>query len=151
MVVVGSLAADVEQAVDRAGAAEDAAARPGEAAPVQPRVRLGHEAPIRARVPHRLEVADRDMNPEIAVARPGLEQQHAVRRHGGELVGEHAARRAGADHHVVVGASPKGAAASLMLRSLAAGMGRHKREAGPLSRDDGLTERPLITFAGMYW
>src|SRR5216683_507208 len=45
MVEILALAADIDEAVDRAGAAEHLAARPGDAAPAQPRHRLGLELP----------------------------------------------------------------------------------------------------------
>ena len=79
MVVVLVLAADVDQAVDRARAAQRLAARPVDAAPVHVRVGVGLEAPVVARAPHRLAVADRQVDPSERSRRAGFEQQHARR------------------------------------------------------------------------
>ncbi len=102
-VVVLALTADGDQSVDRRRAAERAAARPVHLASVHPRIGLRVKPPVEDRVEHRLRVADGDVDPRIAVARTGLEQQHRMPAPGREPVGEHASRGAGADDDVVVG------------------------------------------------
>ena len=96
------LAADVEQSVDRAGAAEDLPARPVEAAPVERRLRFGLVAPIRGRIVHGLEVADWYVDPGIGILAAGLEQQDAGRRVVAQAGRQHAARRTGAHDDVVI-------------------------------------------------
>jgi len=101
VVVVLALAADVDQAVDRARAAQRLAARPVDAAAVHVGIGIGLEAPVVDRAPHGLAVADRQVDPRRAVARPGLEQQHARGRVLAQARGQNAAGRAGAHHDVV--------------------------------------------------
>ena len=76
VVVVVAMAADVDEPVDRARPAERAAARPVDLATVHSGVGLGLEPPVVDGVEHRLGVPDRDVDPGIAIARTGLEQQH---------------------------------------------------------------------------
>ena len=101
VVVIFPLAADVDQAVDRARTAERLAARPVDAATVHVRVGIGQEAPVVLVAPHRLAVADRQMNPERVVGRAGLEQQHARARVFAQAGREHAACGACANDDVV--------------------------------------------------
>ncbi len=101
VVVVLVLPAHVQQPVQRARSAEHPAARPLDAASRDRRIRLGEVAPVELRVVHRLEVADRHVQPQVAVGAAGLEQQHARASVGGQAVREHAARRARADDDVV--------------------------------------------------
>ena len=101
VVEVGAVAANVEQAVDGARSAEHLAPRPVETAAAKSRARLGLEHPVGARIVHRLEVADRNMDPDVAVVAAGLEQEHAGASVGGQPVGQHASGRAGADNDVV--------------------------------------------------
>ena len=101
VVVVARLAAHVDHAVDRRAAAQHPAARIVERAAVEARLRLGLEAPVGPGVVLGVEVADRDVNPDVAVLAAGLEQADPVVRVRGQPVGEHAARRAGADDHGV--------------------------------------------------
>ena len=102
VVVVGGLAAHVDHGVDGGGAADHLAARIVEAAAVEPRLRLGLEHPVGARIADGEEIADRDVEPDPVVPAAGLEQQHARSGIGGEPVRQHAAGRAGADDDVVV-------------------------------------------------
>src|SRR3546814_644548 len=78
MVEVLALAADIDQPVDGTRPAEHAAARPVDAAPGQSVAGLGLVAPVGGGIVHRLEVADGDMDPGIPVARPRLQQKHAM-------------------------------------------------------------------------
>src|SRR5260370_38065192 len=57
--------------------------------------------PVESGVLEQLAVAQGDVDPGMAVLAAGLEQQHAMRAGRREPVGEHAARRAAADDHVV--------------------------------------------------
>ena len=102
MVVVGRLAAHVDHGVDRRRAADHLAARIGEAAAVEARLRLGLEHPVRARIADREQIADRNVEPDPVVAAAGFQQQHALAGIGGQPVGQHAAGRARADDDVVV-------------------------------------------------
>src|SRR5262249_20571474 len=78
------------------------AARIVEAAAVEPRLRLGLEHPVRARIADGEEVTHRDVEPDPIVVAAGFEQQHARSRIGGEAVRQQAAGRARADDNVVV-------------------------------------------------
>ena len=78
MVEILALAADVDQAVDRAASAEHLAAWPADAARVAAGHRLALVAPADARIEDAAVVAGRHMQPRAAVGRPGLEQQHPV-------------------------------------------------------------------------
>ena len=102
MIVIGRLAAHIDHGVDRRRAADHLAARIVQAAPVEPRLRLGLEAPVRARIADREQIADRDMKPDPIVAAAGFEHEHALVRIGGQPVGKEAAGRAGADDDVIV-------------------------------------------------
>ena len=108
-VVVGMLAADVEQAIDGAGAAQHTAARPDDAAVAAAFAGLGVEQAREARVVDGLEIAHRQVQPEVAVGLARFQQQHLHRRLGREPVGQHAAGRSGADDDVVVGARRRAA------------------------------------------
>ena len=77
-VVVGGRAAHVDHAVERAGAAQHLAARLVGGAAVEAGDGLALEFPVVAGVRVELVVADRDVDPGIAVAPAGLEQQHPV-------------------------------------------------------------------------
>src|SRR3546814_15243691 len=70
--------------------------RPVDAAPGQSVAGLGLVAPVGGGIVHRLEVADGDMDPGIPVARPRLQQKHAMAAVRRQPVGEDASRRAGA-------------------------------------------------------
>ena len=83
-------------------AADHLAARIVQRAAVEPRLGLGLEHPVGARIADREQVADRDVKPDPVVLAAGFEQQHAVLRVGREPVGQHAAGRARADDDVVV-------------------------------------------------
>ena len=73
VVVVARRAAQEHQAVDRARPAQHLAARPDDAAAVQPRLRLGLVAPVDFRVGHELAETPGNMDPGIAVAPAGLD------------------------------------------------------------------------------
>jgi hypothetical protein len=96
-VEVLGLAADVDQAVDRARSAQDLASRSDDLAAVTSRLRLGRVAPVEASVGEQLAKAERDMQPRMPVRGSGLQQQYAVAPRCGEPVGQHASGAAGAD------------------------------------------------------
>ena len=96
------LAANEDQAVDRRRAADHAPARPHDVAAGGAFGRNGIEEPRETRVVDRAEVADRQVQPEIAIRAAGFEQQDARLRIGRQPVRDHAACRTGADDHVVV-------------------------------------------------
>ena len=95
-VVIGRRAAHVDHAVDRAGAAQHLAARLVERAAVELRLGLALEHPVHARVGVGLGVAERDMDPRVAVDPAGFEQQHPVASRFAEPRRDRTARRAGA-------------------------------------------------------
>ena len=64
-------------------------------------LRLRLVEPVDPAVGEQLAVAERDVDPEMAVVPAGLEQQHAMAARGGQAVGQHAAGGAGADDDVV--------------------------------------------------
>ena len=96
------LAADIDQPVDRGGAAEHLAARPGDAAPIEAGYRFGLELPGDAGVVDVAIEAGRDMDPGVAVLAAGLDDQYPGGRIGAEPVGQNAAGRAGADNDEIV-------------------------------------------------
>ena len=87
LVVVAGLAAHVDHPVDGRAAPEPEPPGVGEGAPVEPRFRLGLEAPVGAGVVHGVEVADRDADPEVVVLASGLEQRDPHPGVRGEPVG----------------------------------------------------------------
>src|SRR5947209_17769195 len=97
MVEILRLAADIDHAVDQAEAAEHTAARIKHRAAIDARIRLGGVTPGQDGVIEQFDIAGRDMDQRIAVARPGLDQEHAGIRIGAQPVREHAAGRAGPD------------------------------------------------------
>ena len=136
MVVVERLAADIGEAVDRGAAAQHLAARPGDRAAVDAGLGLGLEAPADLGIVDRPVVADRQMDPEIAIGGPSLEEQDA---HGwvfGKTGGDGASGRAGTYDDVV----------ELLARLLFAhaaqplpvrGPGSWRRRSGRSTRDQG--------------
>ena len=100
-IVILVLAAHVEQAVDRARSAQHLAARLKHTSPVQSRLRLGLVHPVDGFFLEQLAVADRHVDPDIAVLRARLEQQHRIFSVGAEAIGQHAAGRSRADDDIV--------------------------------------------------
>ena len=101
-VVVARLPAHVDHAVDAARAAQHLAARIAQAPAVQAGGGLGRVQPVGARVADAIEVADRDVDPEVVVAAAGLDHEDVLATIGAEPVGEQAAGGAGAADDVVV-------------------------------------------------
>jgi hypothetical protein len=104
LVIVARLAAHVDHAVDRGAAAQNLAARIVDGAPAEALLSLGLEAPVSARIPHAIEIADRDVDPEEVILAAGFQQQHRDLRIGGEPIRQQAAGCPTADDDVVVGA-----------------------------------------------
>ena len=128
MVEILRLAADIEQAVDRGRAAEHLAARLEDHAAVQLRLRFRLVEPIDPRVLEQAPVAERDVDPEMPVARPGFEQNDPISPAGGQAVREHAAGRARADDHEI-GLEDWGSGAHAPGSGFAVSSGRHRRKA----------------------
>ncbi len=101
MVEILRLAADIDHAVDRAGAAEHPAARIEDGPAVDTGVGLGRVAPGQHRMVEQFHIAGRNVNQRVAVARPRLDQQHPGRRVLAQPVGQNAPRRPGADDDVI--------------------------------------------------
>ncbi len=96
-VEIGRLSAHVNHGVDRARAADDAAARPIGRSPAGAVIGFGLVTPIEFRMVEGLAVADRHPDPEIEVGTARLEQQHPHRGIGAQPVGENATGRTRAD------------------------------------------------------
>ena len=79
-VIVMRRPAQEHQPVHRARPAQHLAARPGDRPPVQFRLRLGRVAPIIAAGFGQPRIAGRDMDPDVAVRRPRLQQHDPVAR-----------------------------------------------------------------------
>ncbi|OBQ29136.1 MAG: hypothetical protein AN485_24065, partial [Anabaena sp. MDT14b] len=105
-VIIGVLATDIEQAIDRGRAAQDLAARQDMLAPARAGIRLGRIEPIDLGVLQGLGIANRDMDHQVghelrqvagrAIIAARFEEQDlgaTVRR---QSIGQHAARRSGA-------------------------------------------------------
>ena len=101
MVEILRLATDIDQAIDRTGTAEHPPARKVDGATRRAGIRLGLVAPGQGRMFQQLHIAGGNMDQRIPVAPTGLDQQHAIVGVLGQPVGEHAARRAGADDDVI--------------------------------------------------
>jgi len=101
VVVVGTVAADVDHRVDRARAAQHLAARLPAGAPVQALLRHGVEVPVRGvRAGHQRE-AGGHVDQRVGVGRAGLEQRHRDLRILAQACRQHAAGGAAAHHDVV--------------------------------------------------
>src|SRR5262249_22885035 len=103
MIEVRRLAADVEQAIDRARPAQHFPPRLDDLPVVELRLRLRGIEPIDLRIGEQLAVAERDMNPDVAVVAARLQQENAMATRGGQTIGENAAGAAGADDDIVEG------------------------------------------------
>src|SRR5207248_406289 len=82
MVEILGLAADIDHAVDRAGAAEHTAARIKDRAAIDAGIGLGRVTPGQDGVIEQFDVTGRDMDQRVAVGPPRLDQEHARRRIG---------------------------------------------------------------------
>ena len=100
-IVVEALAAIVDMAVDRARPAERLAARRVDAPAAGPFAGFGGIKPVHRRVRQRLHEAGRDVDEGMAVRRSGLKHADGMDAACGEPGGQHRARRAGADDHIV--------------------------------------------------
>jgi hypothetical protein len=103
LVIVGGVAAHIDHAVDRRGAAQDLAARLVHHAVVELWLGLRVEHPVDLGIVVGLVVAERDVDPGIGVARAGLEQQHAILAVLAETPRHRATRRARAGDDEIVG------------------------------------------------
>src|SRR5207253_864044 len=102
VVVVAGLTAHVDHAVDARRTAQHLAAWIAQLAAVEPRVFVGVEEPVRARVADAIEVADRDVDPVIVVLAAGFDEQHALAWVSTQAVGQKTAGGAGTADDVVV-------------------------------------------------
>src|SRR5262252_4566125 len=103
MIEVRRLAADVEQAIDRARPAQHLPPRLDDLSVVELCLRLRGIEPIDLAIGEQFAVAERDVNPDMAVMAARLQQQNAIATRGGQTIGEHAAGAAGADDDIVEG------------------------------------------------
>ena len=102
-VIIGRLAAHIDHGVDGGRAADHPAARIGDRAAAQIRLRRRLEHPVGARIADGVEIADRNMEPDPIVAAASLDEEHAVAGVAAQPIGKHAAGRAGADDNEIVG------------------------------------------------
>ncbi len=98
---VHALAAVVDVAVDGARPAERLAARGRDAPAAGPFARLHLVEPVHARIRVGLDEAGRNMDERVPVARARFQHENGGIRVLAQPVGQHAARRSGADNHVV--------------------------------------------------
>jgi len=88
--------------VDRRRAAQHFSAHGLDPAAVQVGLGLGVVAPVEHAARVRAAEAERNVDPRMAVAAAGFEQQHRGSAGLGQPVGQHAAGRAGTDDDVVM-------------------------------------------------
>src|SRR6516164_4564596 len=79
-VVIGRLASHVDHGVDRGAPADHLAARIGELAPIEARLLIRREEPIRARVADGEEVTNGDVEPDPIVVSARFEDENAPGR-----------------------------------------------------------------------
>jgi hypothetical protein len=101
LVEIFGLPADVDEPVDGRGAAEHLAARLVDDAAVELGLGLAPIEPVDPAVLEELAVAEGDVDPDVPVARAGLDQHHAMAAARAEAIGEHASGRARAHHDKV--------------------------------------------------
>ena len=77
-VIVGGLASDIDQPVDRRRSAEPTTARPIDLATVHVGFWLGVIAVVVDGVEHRFGVTNRDVNPQVVVFRAGFQQANRI-------------------------------------------------------------------------
>src|SRR5262245_11307395 len=102
-VVVGRRAAHVDQAVEGTGTAKHLAARLIGGAIVEPGYRLAFEFPVVVRVVVKLVVAEGNVNPGIAIAAPGFQQQHRITTRFGKPRGDRTTCRSRARNDEIEG------------------------------------------------
>ena len=100
VVIIARLAAMVDKRVDGPGSAEHLAARMINHPPVEAGHGIRAEHPVHRFLVEQDAIANRDLDPEPAVGRPGLEKQHPVLPASRQLLG-HAAGRTATDDDVV--------------------------------------------------
>src|SRR5262245_18375573 len=103
MIEVRRLAADVEQAIDRARPAQHFPPRLDDLPVVELCLRLRGIEPIDLTIGEPLAVVEWDMNPDVAVVAARLQQENAMATRGGQTIGENAAGASGADDDIVEG------------------------------------------------
>ena len=100
-VIVLVLAPNIEQPVDGTRSAEYFATGPLKAAVVDTRVRICLVAPVELRVVHGFEVADRYVNPRIAVRVASFQKQDFIGGIFRQPIGQNTTCRACTDHNKV--------------------------------------------------
>ena len=149
VVVIRRIAAHIHHAVDRTGAAEHLAARQIQRAVVQCLLGRAVEHPVDARIGKCLGVADGNVDPRIAVANAGFQQQHPIAS-GLRKAGRHnAAGRSRAGNDKVVFSSVRHRQISpLPLRGPLPAEGGKGEGAAPIQQPSleppSLTRSPLL-------
>src|SRR4029077_4421916 len=101
MIKISGLAANVEQAIDRARPSQYFSSRLNDPPIVELCLRLRRVEPVDLAIGEQLAVTERDVDPDIAVVSARFQQQDAMTAGGGQTICEHAAGSAGADDDVV--------------------------------------------------
>jgi hypothetical protein len=101
MVGIRRLSAEIEQTIDRARPAQHFPARLDDRSVVELGLRLRGIKPVDSAVGEQLAVAERDVDPDVAVVPARLQQENPMAARGGQTIGENAAGAAGADDDVV--------------------------------------------------
>src|SRR5580704_19221806 len=95
MIEVIRLSADVDQSVDRTGAADNLAARGDDVAVVAIGLRFGLVAPIVTLIGEQPAEAERNVKPRVPVVGACLQQEHAVVARCSQPIGQNAPSTAG--------------------------------------------------------
>src|SRR6476659_4407667 len=101
MIKISGLAANVEQAIDRARPSQYFSSRLNDPPIGELCLRLRRVEPVDLAIGEQLAVTERDVDPDIAVVSARFQQQDAMMAGGGQTIREHAAASAGADDDVV--------------------------------------------------
>ncbi|MCY1354775.1 hypothetical protein D9M69_411670 [compost metagenome] len=101
VVVVPAMAAYIDHAVDRTGAAQDLAARLVAGASVEPRLRHGFEGPVMEAFAHHHHHAGWRLDQQLLVTATGLQQANADLRILAQARGDRTSAGATAHHHVI--------------------------------------------------
>jgi hypothetical protein len=102
IVEILALPADIDQSVDRAGAAKHFSPRPRDAATIESRHRFSLELPGDLRVIDVAVEPGRDMNPRVRVLAAGLDHEDLGAGIGRETVRQHAPGRPGSDNDEII-------------------------------------------------
>ena len=107
-VIVAGIAANVDHAVDRRRPAEAAAARPVDAPPAEPRLRLGAVHPVMPRPAEHIAIGTGHRHQQAVAAAARFDQHDRGGAVGAQPVGQHRAGRPGTENEVVATRAHRG-------------------------------------------